>query len=87
MAKPWIAIVGSVDATRCDYDPPLKNAALAKQAAEELGCELAKARYGLIVYTSDPAFIEADVVRGYIKSGSATPKAIQIRFPQVIGAE
>jgi hypothetical protein len=87
MAKPLIAIVGSVDATRSDYDPPLRNITLAKQAAEELGRELARAGYGLIVYTGDPAFIEMDVVRGYIKSGSATPKSIQIRFPQVIGAE
>jgi hypothetical protein len=76
-----------VDATRRDYDPPLRNVTLAKQAAEELGGELARAGYGLIVYTSEPAFIEADVVRGYINSGSATPKSIQIRFPQVIGAE
>jgi hypothetical protein len=87
MDKPLIAIVGSVDATRSDYDPPLKNAVLAKQAAEELGCELARAGYALIVYTSDPAFIEADVVRGYINSSSATPKSIQIRFPQVRGDE
>ena len=73
---PLIAIVGSVDATRRDYDPPLRNATLAKQAAEELGGELARAGCGLIVYTDEPGFIEADVVRGYINSGSATPKSI-----------
>ena len=87
MAKPLVAIVGSVDETRSDYDPTLRNVTLSKQADEELGCELARAGYGLIVYTSEPAFIEADVVRGYINSGSAMPKSIQIRFPQVIGAE
>jgi hypothetical protein len=30
MAKPLIAIVGSVDATRSDYDPPLRNVTLAR---------------------------------------------------------
>ena len=30
MAKPLITIVGSVDATRSDYDPPLRNGTLAR---------------------------------------------------------
>jgi hypothetical protein len=87
MSEPLIAIVGSVDVRRRDYEPPLRNVDLAKQAAEELGHELAIAQYRIIVYSSDPAFIEADVVRGYVNSGVAKPKSIQIRFPQVIGAE
>src|SRR5262249_42668800 len=87
MADSLIAIVGSVDVTRYDYDPPLRNVDLGKQAAEELGHELALAGYRIIVYTINPAFIEADVVGGYINSGGAKAKSIQIRFPQVIGRE
>jgi hypothetical protein len=79
-----IAIVGSVDTGRA-YDPELRYAEGAKQAAEQLGTELALAGYGIIVYTSAPGFIEADVVRGYIAAGRAEAGSIQVWFPQ--GAE
>jgi len=85
MADPLVAIVGSVDTQRNDYDPALRNVDVAKQACEELGRELAKSGCRIIVYASDPAYIEADIVRGYIASNLAKPKSIEIRYPQSIG--
>jgi hypothetical protein len=87
MADPSVAIVGSINTKRTDYDPGLRNVDKAKQACEELGRELAKSGYRIIVYSSDPAFIEADVVRGYVASNQAKPKSIEIRYPQSIGQE
>jgi hypothetical protein len=84
MSDPLVAIVGSVDPGRADYSPELKNVEVAKQACEELGRELAKAGCRIIVYSSDPEYIEADVVRGYIASGLAKPKSIEIRYPQAL---
>ena len=85
MADSLVAIVGSVDTQRNDYDPALRNMDVAKQACEELGRELAKSGYRIVVYSSAPAFIEADIVRGYIASNQAIPKSIEIRYPQSIG--
>jgi hypothetical protein len=85
LSDPIIAIVGSVNAQRTDYNPPLRNVQVVKLACEELGRALAKSGYRIIVYSSDPAYIEADIVRGYIASNDAKPKSIQIRFPQSIG--
>src|SRR5262245_35137216 len=87
MADPLVAIVGSIDTKRNDYDPALRNVDAAKQACEELGRELAKSGYRIVVYSSDPAYIEADIVRGYVASNSAKPKSVEIRYPQSIGQE
>ena len=86
MSAPLIAIVGSVASTRSDYDPPLRNAEVAREAAEQLGAELARAGNRIIVYSGDPRFIEGDIVRGYVASGRAQPDSIQIRYPQILGA-
>jgi len=87
MTAPLIAIVGSYTVTRT-YDPPLlHDAATVKQAAEDLGRELAKLGYNIMVYSSDPTYIEADVVRGYILSGEAKPGSIQVRYPQVVAGK
>lgn len=80
MDRPFIAIVGSADPSR-KYDPPLKNEDAVPQAAEALGHALAEAGFGLIVYSANPEFIEADVVRGYVDSGAAKPQAIRVRYP------
>src|SRR5207342_1582998 len=47
-----------------------------------LGRELASKGLGIVVYSSDPQFIEADAVRGYVESGDAKPGSIQIRRPR-----
>jgi hypothetical protein len=85
MTKPLIAIVGSYDTTRSYTPILLQDAQTAKLAAEQLGRELAKAGYRILVYSSDTAYIEADFVRGYISSGIAEKESIQIRYPQSIG--
>ena len=82
MTKPLIAIVGSYDPSRT-YEPPLsQDLETAKAAAAELGRELANAGYRILVYSSDPRYIEADVVRGYVASGKAEKESVQIRYPQ-----
>jgi hypothetical protein len=77
---PLIAILGSADSAR-NYDPPLRNADLAPGAAASLGKELAIRGCRLIVYSGKAGFIEADVVRGYVASGSAVAASIQVRAP------
>ena len=92
MPGPMIVIAGSADPKRSDYDPPVDTAG-AVAAAEQIGAELATAGCRIIVYTSDPAFIDAHLVRGFVSArqrraragpGSHVPdteKAIQVRFP------
>jgi hypothetical protein len=68
--SPIIAIVGN--ATTSD-----KSAV----AAEILGRELAKEGFRILVYSSDPDFLECHVVRGYVGSRSALRCSIQVRYP------
>jgi len=53
----------------------------AGQAARELGRELAKAGFSIIVYSADPKFIEPYVVEGYIASGAAKHSSIRVEYP------
>jgi hypothetical protein len=53
----------------------------AAQAARELGRELAKAGFSIIVYSADPKFIEPYVVEGYIASGAAKHNSIRVEYP------
>jgi hypothetical protein len=85
MAELLIAIVGSTNLERPDYVPPLTNGEQAKVAAVELGRELAKAKHRILVYASDPGYIEADVVRGYVESGVANTESILLRYPAIGG--
>ena len=50
MVRPRVAVVGSVDETRV-FDPPVTDPAVARQACEELGGELAVAGWDLVVYS------------------------------------
>jgi hypothetical protein len=76
--RPSFAIVGSAQ-PRAPYDPAVRDHELAVQAAEELGFELARQDCDIFVYSSDPAFIESAVVRGYVRSGQARSKSIKVR--------
>ncbi len=78
MNRPRVAIVGSVDIART-LDPPLQDTERARSACAELGRELNAAGWALTVYSSDPMFIEAEVVRGYLESGKAEPGSVQVR--------
>jgi hypothetical protein len=53
----------------------------AAQAARDLGRELAKAGFSIIVYSADLKFIEPYVVEGYIASGVATNNSIRVEYP------
>src|SRR5689334_13793726 len=85
MTRPRVAIVGSAEATR-KFDPPVQRPEEAKRAAEQLGRELAEVAWDLTVYSADPDFVEADVVRGYVGSGKAVAASIQVRAPLGKGA-
>jgi len=80
VSRPQIAVVGSVDETR-QFDPPVTDPAAARLACEELGQELAQAGWDLIVYSGKPAFVEADVVRGYLRADKTLPGSIHVRAP------
>jgi hypothetical protein len=47
----------------------------------ELGRELAKAGFRILVYFSAPTMLEAPVVKGYVASENARPGSIQVRYP------
>lgn len=88
MANPLIAIVGSANekARKVPYEPELKNLEQVREACVELGRELANKGYRIMVYSSLPDYIEADVVKGYVdsdrvKSGKAESESIQVRYP------
>jgi hypothetical protein len=85
LSSPLIAIVGSIDTRRTDYEPALTNTDAAQAAAEALGRALAEAGCRIIVYSSDEGFIEGDVVRGYVEVArdrvAERAQFIQIRYP------
>ena len=77
---PLIAIAGSVADKRKD-ELKLGDPATARKAASEIGRELATAGCRILVYSTEPEFIESDVLSGYVGSNKATPRSIQVRYP------
>jgi hypothetical protein len=73
MPGPLIAIVGDTSTART-YDPAMKDPAKAKQAAEQLGTELAQRGARLLVYGGP--FLEADVVRGFVAGKPSEDRSI-----------
>jgi hypothetical protein len=69
-SAPIIAVVGNVTTD-----------AAAPAAAEQLGRELAKAGFQVIVYSSGDDFLEGRIVRGYVASRVAARRSIQVRYP------
>jgi len=67
---PIVAIVGNVT-----------TAPNAEAAAEDLGRELAKAAFRILVYSSGAGYLECPVVKGYASSQAARPNGIQVRYP------
>jgi hypothetical protein len=80
VGRPRVAVVGSVDDAR-SFDPPVVEPALARRACGELGREFAAAGWDLIVFSGDRAYIEADVVRGYLSAGTVPDGSVQVRAP------
>jgi hypothetical protein len=77
---PLIAVVGSASDAKKD-ELKLLNPEQARQAAMELGRELAKAGCRMIVYSSYPEFIEFDAVSGFVSAKPTSPGSIQVRYP------
>jgi hypothetical protein len=73
MAGPLIAIVGDTNPNRV-YDPPMRDSAKAKKAAEELGTELAHRGARLLVYGGP--FVETDAVRGFVAGKPSADRSI-----------
>jgi ABC-type sugar transport system substrate-binding protein len=84
MSAPRIAIVGSFDPARED-ELGLKNTQVAAQAGEDLGRELAKQGFQIVVYSSLPHTLEIDVVRGYLSKEEKELGAIQVMYSQRYG--
>lgn len=76
-----IAIVGSVDPARA-VELGLVGVDVAKEACEALGRAVAEADCDIVVYSGAPGFVEAHIVRGYVSSGKARPRSIQVRHPE-----
>ncbi|MFJ5263955.1 hypothetical protein ACIQAC_26180 [Streptomyces sp. NPDC088387] len=77
---PLIAVVGSADPGR-SFDPPLTDPGAALTACEEIGAELAASGCRIIVYSSEPQFIENHVVTGFLTRDDLPPGAVQVRPP------
>jgi hypothetical protein len=73
MKAPLIAIVGDANPGR-QFNPPMIDPGLAKQAAEQLGAELARRGARLLVYGGP--FVESDVVRGFVAAKPRTDHSI-----------
>jgi len=68
-----IAVVGDANPNR-QFNPPMKDPAKAKRAAEELGAELARRGARLLIYGGP--FLEADVVRGFVAAKPAKDHSV-----------
>jgi hypothetical protein len=84
MPAPRIAIVGSYDPKR-EKELALRNLSTTNQAGEDLGRELAKQGFHIVVYSSDPHSLEVDVVRGYLAKPEKEDGSIQVLFSQSYG--
>jgi hypothetical protein len=79
MSNPLIAIVGDVSPGRT-FEPPMRDPAKAKKAAQELGTELARCGARLLVYGGP--FLEAEVVRGFVAGKPAKDHSILMWYSQ-----
>jgi hypothetical protein len=84
MAGPLIAIVGSFDPAR-EEELGLRNGPFARDAGEQLGRELARGGFRIVVYSSLPHALELDVVRGYLSHKEAEAGSIRVFYSQDFG--
>lgn len=88
MVASKIAIIGGADSERNDpqhpspYDPAVPINA-AKEMARAVGAELAKRGHSIIVYHSGAAFIESEVVKGFVGAVPKNERSIIVRQPQM----
>jgi hypothetical protein len=86
MSAPRIAIIGSYDPKR-QKELDLRHLDDIVKAGEDLGRELAKQGFHIIVYSSDQHSLEVDVVRGYLESPDQAAGSIQVLFSQSYARE
>lgn len=79
MDGPLIAVVGSFDPSR-EKELSLKNTAIGNKAGEDLGRELARQGFRLVVFSSGAHTLEIDVVRGYLSHPNTESGSIQVRY-------
>lgn len=83
-SRPVVAVVGSVDAGR-EFNPPLRNVDAAPAACREIGRELARAGFDLVVFSSKPTYVESYVVEGYAQAsgdGAISPGTVYVHLPR-----
>ena len=73
---PFVAVIGGVD----NFDQVKLTAA--KAVAQEIGAELAKAGFGLVVYFSNDPSLEPHVVSGYVPALGDGAGAIRVRIAE-----
>src|SRR5262245_9052546 len=73
---PFVAVIGGL----ADFD--LGKLEAAKAAAQEIGAELAKAGFGLVVYFSTDQSLEPHVVSGYVPALADGTGAIRVRIAE-----
>src|SRR5215831_13769344 len=73
---PFVAVIGGLDG----FDPA--KLAGAKATAREIGAELAKAGFGLVVYFSNDPSLEPHVVSGYVPALADGAGAIRVRIAE-----
>lgn len=73
ISRPLIAIFGN--ASKC-FDP-----AEARIACEAMGAELARRNCRIVVFSSSRAYVEWEVVKGYLSVAGTPPGAIEVRYP------
>jgi hypothetical protein len=73
LERPFVAVIGGLQ----KLDPD--KVAAAKETGREIGAELAKAGFGLVVYFSRDEDLETHVVAGYVKALNGGPGAIRVR--------
>jgi hypothetical protein len=62
VAKQWIAVLGPIDPRRTEFG--LRNLDQAQQVLQEMRRALAEKDCGVVVYSSDPTFVEPHIVKG-----------------------
>ncbi|MEV0129774.1 hypothetical protein AB0H83_15110 [Dactylosporangium sp. NPDC050688] len=78
--RPLIAVVGRLDASREDELPLRGDPAVARSACEQVGGELLRNGFDLLVFSSEPQYAEALFVAGYVAAASpGTPGRIVAR--------
>ena len=79
MAQPIVAVLGSLAPGR-EYRHPVTDVQTGVRACELVGAELARAGYDIVVYSSSPSYVEADVVRGYVSAATSASR-VHVRAP------